>query len=604
MLRVPTFESTAVVTDSAALAARLSALFVRPGHFLPITDGPRMTRIDASNEIIRRVNALVFTQAKRLLVAGLSPAASEAMSAGWKHCTLSDDFEVLAASLIGVVKRRPTALQWGQTNLGVGLYKARLSRQELCLTLETSPETSFVEAGTHLLVACECGDELSEVIASNLAFSCNASFATFPTLTEEERDTWLEEIYSLAEGGDVSSRFLDICLRARAHLPDLPYGRFKNILFVTSGFPWGIAVPESPTTHMYRYPDFGRAVIEGIWASRSAATSARTALLIDPQKVEGSEISAINQSLLKNGTLTRGVKGPAASVARVQILIETLPHDIIVISTHAGDAPGRRVTYEYDDSDGRRRKLTVDHVMGLGYDPVEDKFLLQHYHRFHSLDGVDWADREAKAALPVGSAIHSWMAFDDIVDREKHVTHSEEIPRVVGSMAMQLHDGIWIAMFHGFTPGAAPVILNNACSSWHELGQRLTFAGARGYIGTLFPITDAEAQEMGQALFGAHIGKELPKAVWLAQRNLYGMQGRRPYVVVGVPFISIRPNISGSVSFLISAYEEGIAEWTHKSATSVHKDIQENAARFAAFLRDDLNNFCKSLRIKQNLHRK
>lgn len=597
MLAVPAFESTALICDSAALAARLSALFVRPRHYLPVMDGPRMMRTDASNEVIRRVNALVSTQARRLLLAGLPAEASEAMSRGWKNCTTSSDFDVLVSSLRGVVKRRPDALQWGPTNLGIGLYKARLLKQELSLAMEISPDTAFVEVGTHMLVACERGDDLSEVIASNLAFSCNASFVVFPTLPEEDRDAWLEELYALGEGGNVSSRFSDISLRARGHLPALAYARFKNILFVTGGFPWGIAVPESPTTHMYRYPDFGRAVVEGMWASQSAATSARTALLIDPLKVEGSEIATINHSLLKNGTLTRVVKGPAATVHRVQTLVDALPHDIIVVSTHAGDAPGQRVTYQYDDSDGKQRRLTVDRAMGLGYDPAENKFLLQQYHRFHSLDGVDWTDRAAKAALPVGSAIHSWLALGDAIDRGEHVVHSAAIPRVIGSMAMQLHDSIWIVMVQGFSPGAAPLILNNACSSWHELSQRLTFTGARGYIGTLFPITDAEAQEIGKALFDIHIGIELPKAIWLAQRNLYGEQGRRPYVMVGLPFISIRPNTVDAVSFLIRAYEEGIAEWAHKAANSGYKDVQENAARHAAFLRDDLRAFRKNLRL-------
>lgn len=46
-----------------------------------------------------------------------------------------------------------------------------------------------------------------------------------------------------------------------------------------------MAVPECPTTHMYDYPDFGRATIDGLWAAQSPARSARTALLVDPQFV-------------------------------------------------------------------------------------------------------------------------------------------------------------------------------------------------------------------------------------------------------------------------------------------------------------------------------
>lgn len=597
MLTVPSFEQAIIVTDDPLLAARISALFVHPSRYLSIMDGPRMSRPDADNEVVRRRNAMIMADARLVLVGGISSTAATAIRSGWRNCTVSDHYEDHIQALRGTVRRPASVLRWGPDNLGIGIYQARLTHQEFQPDLDTSPSRNVIEAGKHLLVACERGDPLAEVLASNLAFSCGASFAVFPELADNDRESWLEEMYALGDGGDVTGRFSDLAQRALVHMGQPDFTSYKAILFVTAGFPWGIAVPEVATTHMYRYPDFGRSVIVGLWASQSANRSARTALLIDPQTVEDSEIAAINQALLKNGTLTRVVRGPAATQTRIQFMLDLLPHDIIVLSSHAGDAPGARITYEYPDADARQRRLVVDRALGIGYDAGEDMFRVLEYHRFHSLDGVDWRDKAGKAALPVGTAMTTWIALDGPMGRKDYIVHEQPIPRVIGSMAMQLHDGIWLFASHGFSPESAPLFVNNSCWSWHELSLRTTFAGARGYVGSLFPVTDAEAQEFGHALLGRHIGLELPRALWLSQRDIYGNSSRRPYVMVGLPFVAIRPNTMDSVSFMNKAYLDGIEHWKEREKDSPHEEIRRNAKRFSIFLSEDLQAFHRNLQL-------
>jgi hypothetical protein len=197
--------------------------------------------------------------------------------------------------------------------------------------------------------------------------------------------------------------------------------------------------------------------------------------------------------------------------------------------------------------------------------------------------------------LPVGSAITSWSAMDGPMERNDCIVDQQPISRVIGSMAMQLHDGVWLFVSHGFAPESAPLIVNNSCWSWHELSQRATFAGARGYVGSLFPIIDAEAQKLGEAIFGRYIGEELPRALWLAQREIYGSSARRPYVMVGLPFIAIRPNTTDAVSYMNEAYLNGITHWTNRASGSPHEEVRRNARRFSSFLFDDLQAFRKNL---------
>jgi hypothetical protein len=595
--RVPAFESVVLVTDNPPLAAKVSALFTRPDRYFPVIDGPRMGRLDAENEVVRQRNAMVMTGATQALIGGDLPAgAIAALGASWKSRTISERYEDFVEALRGSVKRPGDSLSWGPDNLGIGLYAARLAHKGLELELATSPQTDLLEVGHHLLIACERGNQLGEVQASNLAFASGASLAMIPELAEDDRDDWLEELYALGEGGDVTGRFGDLARRAREHFAHLDFTRYKAVLFVTGGFPWGVALPALPTTHMYRYPDFGRAVVEGLWASQTARRSARTALIVDPETVKSSEILPIRDALLANKTLTHVVIGPAATQVRVQSVLDLLPYDIVVLSSHAGDAPGARITYEYPDAEGRQRRLVVDRAQGIGRDSADDMYRVMEYHRFHSLDGVDWRDRVAKARLGVGSAITTWLTLAETKSRSEYIVDEQAIPRVIGSMAIRLHDGIWLFASHGFAPESAPLFFNNSCSSWHRLSQRTIFAGARGYVGTLFPITDAEAQEVGKAIFGRYLGHQLHRALWRAQRDTYGTSARRPYVMVGLPFVAVCPNTVDSVSYLTRAYVVGIAHWKRRASESPHEDVRQNARRYESFLREHLEEFRGGLR--------
>ncbi|GAB3431476.1 hypothetical protein GCM10027320_12570 [Massilia solisilvae] len=238
---------------------------------------------------------------------------------------------------------------------------------------------------------------------------------------------------------------------------------------------------------------------------------------------------------------------------------------------------------------------TVDRAMGIGAIPFNDKFMVTQFNRFHSLDGVDWRDKSGLAALPIGSAISTKSSIAGATERHEHIVSEETIPRVIGSMAIQLHDGIWLYAPQGFSPEAAPVIINNSSWSWHELSKRATFAGARAYVGSLFPVTDTEAQEVGQALFDRHIAQQLPKALWAAQRDIYAPSARRPYVMIGLPFVAIPRNTADSLSFLRRAYIDAIEHWSAKAKLSPHEEIWSNADRFSRFLMEDMMEFQRKL---------
>lgn len=99
---------------------------------------------------------------------------------------------------------------------------------------------------------------------------------------------------------------------------------------------------------------------------------------------------------------------------------------------------------------------------------------------------------------------------------------------------MMMSDHNLIFAYPSVADAGTPVIVNNACLSWHRLAGDMTFAGARAYVGTLFEILPFEAEAVVLKMLDKHWGKPLPVATWAAQRDVYGADAQRPYVVSGV----------------------------------------------------------------------
>ena len=151
MLSLPTFDSIAIVGDQAKLVAEIASLFSRQRRYLPILDGPRMSRSDWSNEVIRRTNVLSKCRCRRVILADLSTDSETYLSQQNADglFTSVHDFSEAVTTLKGWVKVPSERLIWGNDNLGVGLLLARRSRQYLQIAPETKSTTPSVLAGKH-----------------------------------------------------------------------------------------------------------------------------------------------------------------------------------------------------------------------------------------------------------------------------------------------------------------------------------------------------------------------------------------------------------------------------------------------------------------------
>jgi hypothetical protein len=509
-----------------------------PGIYLPVCDGPRMQRPDHDIEVLRRHNAAGRARAQTVYFAGVPNSAFDVLSRSlssrrklpYHRVSSMDDI----ASLIQV-QRKSGALRWGRDRIGIGLLKALRAGQSIIFE-ERPSEYDWIPSESGHMVVCEEGEELAQVIAANYAFALNAGLFLIPEVDKDRAEDLLEAFYKLQDGvSDISpeegqARLRQELLNLCGSIP-IPDG--GSVTFIGK-LPYGFAYPEHPTTHLSEYPDLGCAVVNGFAAEQQRRPASGVVVLVDPGTTPAPEIQSAIELLEPRGAFVRVYQDRAANVRHVSEMLEHFPYDLLIIATHCGDSSGYRWTHQFKDSEGLDRTVVADVAVGFARTDNPEILKVGHFFRFVSVDGVDWTDREAKSRMYVGNVMHDFnRLLDDGPSKFKPVKR-EDVGRVVGSSALMMADSNLIFAHHSIANMGTPIIINNACLSWHRLAHDMMFAGARGYIGTLFPVLSSEAAEVATKLLDEHWGKPLAIALWSAQRDVYGSKLRRPYIVVGV----------------------------------------------------------------------
>lgn len=265
----PVLSRTAIISDDAHLAARLSAALACRGEYVAVMDGPRMTRDDHKAEAQRRNNALARMQPKITLLAGLPNNARDAMLEQMPngHAREVANADVMALAINPKVKANPP-LQWGRDRIGVGLLRA-LYEERMIEFVDVSSAVETVKPRSGHLVVCEAGKTLSEVIAANYAYALNAGLCVIGETDEVERRDLLEAYYSIDAPGKNPAEVRNLLqARLREFCAGVELPAEGSLTFVTAGLPFGAAFPELPSTHLIQYPDLGIAIINGFAAEQ------------------------------------------------------------------------------------------------------------------------------------------------------------------------------------------------------------------------------------------------------------------------------------------------------------------------------------------------
>ncbi len=547
----PMLHDTILIGDDAYLLAKMSSILGRKDCYLPIIDGPRLQRPDADAEVVRRNNAVARSASAKIFFVGMDDSVCDRFKPYFpsKLCHRISKAEELRQESHNQRIRPSKKLHWGKEKIGIGLLKALRTNCEIEFDKTESPE-EIASTGRKHLIVCEEGNEMSQVIAANYAYSLDADLCLIPFVSDEDAEQIWETLYCLYDDrrNSLTSILENIRLKLKQHASLDQKKGYRLITFISKAVPWGLAFPEVPTCHLFIYPDLGISIINAITSEQAKNAGLKTAVVVDPDTVGSTEVEVIAECLAKRSVLVRGFRGHNATVSEVSRTLELFPYDLLLIATHCGDANGWRETFEFTDSEDIKRKLVIDLAISLSQIPGNEKIKVNQFERFVSLDGVDWNDRKAKEDLYVGKAIN------DFYKQKSHLKpiHREEIERVHWSAALKMYDHNLIALPVALASNSCPIILNNACASWRRLAENFIFGNARAYIGTLYSVTNVESQEIALNLLDKQFGKPVAEALWNAQNEVYKDSSRRPYLIVGPHFQKLRASNSDGLKYLLS----------------------------------------------------
>lgn len=157
-------------------------------------------------------------------------------------------------------------------------------------------------------------------------------------------------------------------------------------------------------------------------------------------------------------------------------------------------------------------------------------------------------------------------------------------------MALRMSDGNYISLPEAIASRNSPIVMNNACASWHRLAGDFMFGGARCYLGTLFSVLDAEAQEVLEQMFGKSYDKELVVGLWRAQNAVYGDAVRRPYVLCGCHFQRLLTHRPGTLAYVASELQKAHVDWRMqlRKLTASGDSTAKTVADMVEFLQSEL----------------
>lgn len=387
----PLLHKALIIGNDPYLIAQVSAVLSIKNRYLPVIDGPRLSRNDSEAEVTRRKNAAARQKPNAIFLVGLEAAALGKLKARFPK---NKQFPVTTIEDVkngahGLQLRTSGCLVWGKDKVGLGLLTALREKKEIQFDdVQTSPSfVAFPESD--LLVVCEEGNVLSQVIAANYAYSIGAGLCLIPEINEDDSERILESFYSVYETREMSVSVSLDELRDEIKVigRNIPSKQYKVITFISKPFPWGFAYNEFPSSHLFIYPDLGISLINNLSAEQPDSRGMGIAAVIDPQDFDAPEVEVIAKLLADRHMMVRGFRGPNANVNDVSKMLELLPYDFLLITTHCGDSKGWRWTYKYLDSENITRNLVVDVAIGVGKRPGEEKLEVKQYIKFISLDG-------------------------------------------------------------------------------------------------------------------------------------------------------------------------------------------------------------------------
>jgi hypothetical protein len=400
-----------------------------------------------------------------------------------------------------------------------------------------------VDASTRPDLVCfERRTPVDDLAVANVAIAMEAGL-TLLEISPEDSDHIMREDQTLQSAdprrGVGAGR--EISRRLTPYHQALDLGRYETVTFVAKSVPHGLVAPVGPVVcHVPRIMDLARIFANAVMYETQEGGRTYTAVILDPGFFPVSESVAVNDMLRGAGWRVKRLDGAQASYEGLDLHLQFYPHDVLLLVSHGGEVPGRYNVFRFRDINGAPHQFECEEAVAFSFVGPDDKVLVSTLTVPVRVDGYFWDTEEARAGVNPGDVLRRYVELhrSDLIDQIELLA-SYDLPNVRFSNAVMVHGG----RTHQLAVNALGlredgIVFNNSCSSWAEIGKRVLFAGARGYICTARPVNDQDAVRVATGFFErALVGTPLATALRESALAVPSVQG--VYIYVGLPFSTL-----------------------------------------------------------------
>jgi len=558
------------IAGNTSVARALSERFASSKHYFAIMEAPWVSRLDAENEIVKRNNLLAYIQHEHLILAGCGERIRKLFMKRFpktyhkKIIVIEGDSDI--EKFMGYLKKY--------------LNKNTVDKQYINLSeLENL-------ACSEQIAVIEKSDSIGEIIAENFCITNGYKILKVEKVTKK----LTEEVEELLRNWNLASDSLiqkeakdELFYILRSRVGKLEEFEFKRVVFFTNGIPYGILPFRSPVAHFLLERDLGLQILRGYRRINEGNSSFALSMICDPGDIPDTESVGIKKIFKTNGIDILDLSGSNAQAYRFMHLIERYPFDFAMISSHAGEVNGRRITSRFISSNGITHDIVYDLYPSFAPVPGEDNVAVTELIVPVSVDSIPWADKKRLSDDDRARHFNLEEFIGEIKhnDKKEKVIKTEDRKGIKFSNALQLYDFSWIPAVHVVGETRYPIIFNNACSSWIEMANRFVFAGSSVYIGTTKDINTTMASNCGIKFIELALKqKSMLFSLFRAQKTFVRELGYSPYLYWGHPDISLRPTCLDTQQIKRRRIQNAISELSRMMFECKDKDMQKRLRCF------------------------
>ena len=536
------------------IAQELVQRFGSGRYYFPILEEPWTTRPDARGEVLKLNNLLAQIRHEYLIIGGCGESSIQMLKD-----IVPDSYWQKSVVVIREAENLREALE---------PLRKYMTRGEGDLHRIQTHEISSLAEGDRIAVI-EHSESLGEVIAENYCAFYGYKIIKVPPASEHDLDSCEDLLRGWNCAPENSDRYLaqqTLFENLRSRIGKLEEKELHRVLFFTRGLPYGVLPFKSPVAHLKQERNLGSQLMRGLLRVGNKRGIA-VALICDPGDLPDTESQTVRQLLANNGVEILDLIGANATNHRFIYTIQYYPYDFAMISSHAGEVNGRRITEEVINTKGEKFEFVYDLFPSFSGRFIDGKMMVQELTVPVSVNGISWYDKTGLRRDAQGFSLREYFSEERKAERKhRKPIRTEACQGVKFSNALKMNDFNWIPALSTVGDNYYPIIFNNACASWMSMGDKFLYAGASAYIGTSKDISTSLAATCGSRFAQLAIKRRsMLYALFVVQKEFVEQLGYTPYLFWGHPDLSLIPNNSDNKRLRFVRRRANIMAWKKKS---------------------------------------